>query len=336
MSELKSTPAPVAPVDYAAIAKDMPSDAGDAGDAEFNEAAAAGKPAPVAAKPTEEAPAEGEPAAAPEPEDEKVGVGTPFEKGFAQLTKRNAALRAREDAIKPFEGLAKAVNPIQAAALSKALASGSPMAAMNALGFSYADIAASVAGGGAKPPAAAPPTAPAAAPAAKDEDPEIAAIKASFRAQQVQQQQATILGGIKDVVTKAGEKFKTIAGLEDFAGVDAVLAEMWNGSHPDPAMRAFPSDNGLENIAIAAEEYERRLVSGEVPLTKKQWEKLASLTGASASAPTASEATRERPGNAPVSSAGKTLTNKTGAPRAPAATRTDPSKLYEEIARQLK
>lgn len=320
--------APAVP-DYAALAKELPTTAEPT-------------PAPAAPPPSEAAPAEPteqkveqkvEQKEAP-PAEEKIGVGTPFEKGFEQLTKRTHALRLREEAVKPLESLAKAVNPVQAQALAKALASGDPMAAMTALGFSYADIAARVAGAPAKPPEK-----PAEEPTEQDknapaEDPELAAIKASWRAQQAAQQKQVILDGIKNVVTQAAEKFKTVAGLEDYAGVSSIIDEMWIASHPDPKLRTLPSDNALENIAIAAEEYERRLTSGEVPLTKKQWEKLQNLTKAPSSASTPTEATRERPGNAQVSSGSKTLTNKTAAPPASAAPRpSEPD--YAALAREL-
>lgn len=298
--------------DYAALAKELPT----------TEA-----PAPQAPPPTEK-PAEPEQKTeqkVPEQTEEKLGVGTPFEKGFEQLTKRTHALRLREEAIKPIESLAKAVNPVQAQALAKALASGDPMAAMTALGFSYADIAARVAGA---------PTKPAEKPAEpeqktqQNEDPEIAELKAWRRAQVAREQQAIILDGIKGVVTGAGEKFKTLSALEDFGGVQKVLDEMWAQGN-----NSFPSDNALENITIAAEEYERRLVSGEVALTKKQWEKLQGLTKPAASGSTPVEATRERPGNAQVSAA-KTLTNKTAASPASVATRpSEPD--YAALAREL-
>lgn len=318
--------APAAP-DYASIAKEMPTIT------EEPAQPAAAPPASVEQK--TEAPQTEEKVEqkteAPQAE-EKLGVGTPFEKGFEQLTKRTHALRLREEAVKPLETLGKAVSPVQAQALARALASGDPMAAMTALGFSYADIAARVAGAPAKTPEK-PAEEPEAQPEARNEDPELAAIKAHFRTQQQVQQKAAILDGIKSVVTGAAEKFKTVAGLEDFDGVRNIIDEMWVASHPDPKLRTLPSDNALENIAIAAEEYERRLTSGEVPLTKKQWEKLQNLTKGTSSVSTPSEATRDRPGHAPVSAA-KTLTNRTAAPPAAVAPRPrEPD--YAALAREL-
>lgn len=312
--------APAAP-DYAAIAKEMPA----------AEAPAAAPPPPAApASPPAAEPETAEKPAAAAPE-EKLGAGTPFEKGFEQLTKRTHALRLREEAVKPLEALGKAVNPMQAQALARALVSGDPMAAMTALGFSYADIAARVAGAPAKTEEKPEEKKPEAA--AREEDPELVAIKAHYRAQAAAQQEAAILDGIKSTIMGAADKFKTVAGLEDFKGVQRVIDEMWVGSHPDPRFRSLPSENAVENIAIAAEEYERRLSSGEVQLTKKQWEKLQSLTAPPSSGSTPAEATRERPGTAQVSAA-KTLTNKVSAP--PAATATRPSEPdYAALAREL-
>ena len=310
--------APVA-IDYAAIAAEMPTVEKPA-----EPAAAAAPPPPSGEKPAESAPAEKLP-----PEAE-----APFKKGFDQLVKGQAELRAQRDALKPFDGLSKAVSPVQAAALVKALASGDPLAAMTALGFSYADVSARVAGGAAKPTDPPKPTATEPEkPTAESTDPELVEMKRAWKAQQAQQAQQTILDSIKTAVTGAGEKFKTISGLEDFEGVRRVIDEMWVASHPDPRQRFLPSENGLENIAIAAEEYERRLAAGEVTLTKKQWEKLASLTGAPASGSTPARPPENRPGTAPVSAA-KSLTNKTAAPPAPVAPRpSEPD--YAALAREL-
>lgn len=322
-NEVKNTPAPAAPVDYTDIAKGMPND-----DVPAPTEGQPAAPAPVKT----EAPETGETKPEPKPGEpaEGEGVGTPFEKGFKQLTAKSAALRAREDAVKPLEALGKLINPEKAQVLARALQSNNPMSVMNALGFSYADIAAAVAGAGGQPKPGTPPAAkpPEQKPPEQEMSPEIAEIVANHRAQKVQQMEQTIIGGIKDVVTAAAAKFKTIAGLEDYQGVNQVLKEMW-----DQGGGAFPSNNPTENITLAAEEYERRLRDGEVTLTKKQWEKMQGLTAAPASGSTPPAATRVRPGNAPVSSGSSTtLTNNAGSPPAPAATRPDPTKMYSDIA----
>lgn len=312
-------PPPPAPIDYAALAKEMPS----------SEPAtpAAVKPVPAAAEKPAPAAVEKEAPAAPAVEkEEPVGVGTPFEKGFAQLATKQAEFRREKDAAKHGLSLARVVNPVQAAALEKAMAAGDGLAAMSALGFSYADIASRVVGA---PPEKKPEDVkPEDAKPQVEEDPEIKELKEERRQRKLAEQQAVIVDGIKGVITKGGEKYKTIAALEDFNGVSAVLDELWrmgNGS--------FPANSALENIAIAAEEYERRLSSGEVPLTKKQWEKLQNLTQAASPVSTGAEATRDRPGNAPVSSA-KTLTNKGAAPRAAPATQySGPD--FDAIAREM-
>jgi hypothetical protein len=320
-------PERIAPVtiDYAAIAADMPTvekPTEPAAAPRTNDPATPATPAALKVEPAEGAPAEKLP-----PEAE-----APFKKGFDQLVKGQAELRAQRDALKPFEGLSKAVSPVQASALVKALASGDPLAAMTALGFSYADVSARVAGGAAKP-SEKPAAAESEKPTAESADPELVEMKRAWKAQQAQQAQQTILDSIKTAVTGAGEKFKTISGLEDFEGVRRVIDEMWVASHPDPRQRFLPSENGLENIAIAAEEYERRLAAGEVTLTKKQWEKLASLTAAPGSGSTAARPPENRPGTAPVSAA-KSLTNKTAAPPAPVAPRpSEPD--YAALAREL-
>ena len=310
--------APVAP-DYSAIAKEMPSPASTP-----EKPAAA--PAAVPAGAPAEQPVEGAPA---EPENKPAGegAGTPFEKGFARLATAQSEFRQQKEAAKHGLNLARVVSPIQAAALEKAMNSNDPLAAMNALGYSYADIASRVAGAPAKPAEAK--LEPEAKPEAKEEDPELVAMKEHWKQTKMREQQSVILGGIKDAVLKAADKFKHIAGLEDFEGVRGIIDSMW-----DPEAKSFVGGaTGLEVIQIAAEEYERRLREGEVTLTKKQWEKMQNLTAAPASGSTATEATRDRPGNAPVSTA-KTLTNKAGAPTVPRATRpAGPD--YDALAREL-
>lgn len=306
-------PERIAPVtiDYAAIAADMPTVEKPA-----EPTAAAAPPPPAGEQPAEGAPAEKLP-----PEAE-----APFKKGFDQLVKGQAELRAQRDALKSFDGLSKAVSPVQAAALTRALASGDPMAAMTALGFSYADIASRVAGAPAKPPEK-PAEMNTSSEPAKDEDPEIAEIKATFRANRAEAQKSQILDGIKGALAKTPEKFSNIIGLDAQAGVMSVLDEIFARTG------TLPSENALENIAIAAEELERRLSSGEIPLTKKQWEKLASLTTAPASGSTPARPPENRPGTAPVSAA-KSLTNKTAAPPASVAPRpSEPD--YAALAREI-
>lgn len=307
------------PIDYAAIAKEMPT----------IEIVADKPAAPAVAaveKPTEK-PAEGEKPAAAEKE-EPLGVGTPFEKGFSQLATKQAEFRREKDAAKHGLALAKVVNPVQAAALEKAMATGDGLAAINALGFSYADIASRVVGA---PPEKKVEEKPAEGVKPEvNEDPEIKELKEERRQRKLAEQNSMIVNGIKGVVTSGGEKFKTIAALEDFEGVRSVIDGLW-----DQEAKSFVGGiSGVEAIQVAAEEYERRLASGEVPLTKKQWEKLQNLTPGAAAGSTGSEATRERPGNAPVSSA-KTLTNKGAAPVAtPATPHSGPD--YEAIAREMK
>lgn len=306
-----------APIDYAAIAKDMPSPA------PATEKPAAAPAAATTEKPAEK-PAEGAPAEQPAGE----AVGTPFEKGFARLATAQSEFRQQKEAAKHGISLARLVTPVQAAALERAMAAGDKLGVMTALNISYADIAASVAGAPPKPPEKKEGE-PEAKSEAKEEDPELMAMKEHWKQTKLNEQKTVILGGIKEIVTKAADKFKHIVGLEDFEGVRSLIDSMW-----DPEAKAFVGGaSGVEVIQIAAEEYERRLASGEVTLTKKQWEKMQNLTAAPGSGSTVPEATRERPGTAPVSTA-KTLTNKAGANTVPAATRpAGPD--YEALAREL-
>jgi hypothetical protein len=310
---------PAAP-DYSAIAKEMPSPAPTT-----EKPAAAPAAAPVEGAPVEKS-AEGAPAE-PETKPTSEGAGTPFEKGFARLASAQSEFRQQKEAAKHGLNLARVVSPLQAAALEKAMASNDPLAAMNALGYSYADIASRVAGAPARPPEKKVEE-PEVKPEVKSEDPDLAAMKEHWKQTKMAEQKSVILGGIKEVITKAADKFKNIAGLEDFEGVRSIIDSMW-----DPEAKAFVGGaTGVEVIQIAAEEYERRLRDGEVTLTRKQWEKMQNLTAPASSGSTGLEATRDRPGNATVSA--KTLTNKAGAPVAPTKTRpAGPD--YEALAREL-
>jgi hypothetical protein len=306
--------APQVDIDFDAIAGDMPMD-----DKPARQAAAPAEP-PAA---SEELPAEGSEV----PPEQGGKAPTWMDKRFGDLAKQSAEVRKQREELKPVVALSRALSPVQASALEKALAAGNPMAAMTAMGFSYADVAASVAGGGTNPPVPPKKGEPPEEPEATSADPELEEIKRERREMRQQAQRSGIVQSIKTQLAPLAAKFKHINALENFDGVMGILDEFFEQAG------SLPSQHAVENIRIAAEELERRYVDGELPLTRKQWEKIQGLTTQPSSASTQPEATRTRPGTAPGQRGSRTLTNNAGAPpTAPAANPTDPSKVISDLA----
>lgn len=315
-TEKAAAPAPAAPapLDYSAIAAELPTDAPTTEEAPVTE-----KPVekPVEAKP------EGEEKPKGEEKPAEKGEGDPFKRGFEQLVKQQKELREAREASKHGFELAEVVSPAQAAALKTALAKGDKLGVMNALGISYTDIASAMVGASKgeapKPPAEKP----------QEEQkpvavlpPEVQEVVAAYKQMQAQQQKQTIDTAIKDVITKNATKLKHVAGLEAVDEVSAVLEEMYRRAG------GLPSNDPVENIRIAAEEAESRLARQAA-----RWSKV--LTPATDSATIPSGKAPVTPVSPAQSSGGKTLTNKLGAP-APSTTPSDNlDDLFRDIAKSL-
>jgi hypothetical protein len=232
----------------------------------------------------------------------------PFKKGFDKLLQQQSALRQEKEQAKHGFELAKTFSPSQAQALAQAAQSRDPMALLAAAGFSYTDVVQKMTGVQKAPevkqPDARPSNIPAEVQAQLDELKQFKQEMTQQRAQfQARQTENAVLSKIKEVVK--GEAFSHIEGLEDHAGVMGVLNEIFNKTG------GFPSDDAVENIKIAAEEYERRLRENAARYAKLQ----KPLTTSVAPASTVPEATRESGSTATVES-GKTLTNRFAAPSA--------------------
>lgn len=252
--------------------------------------------APPAPKPAET------PAAAPPPA-EKSADETPT---LLKIAKEKAALRAEKATVEPHLQMLKVFSPQEAQRLAQARASGDPVAALAALGFTHTQYTQKLLS---TKPAEAP--AEEAAPPAGD--PEVKTLKERLAALETERENERLQVARKEAfgkmesVLKDNPKFKTITTLGDYAGVEKVLLNYWaeNGSMPGATFE--------ESITLAAELHE-----ADLKKEAEKWSKV--LTPAPASGQTAPPKAPESP--RPASESPRTLTNASAT--APAAVRTVP------------
>jgi len=208
----------------------------------------AAPPAPVPAEPekkVEAAPAEPEKKPEPVPE----GVPDRIKQSFEKLAVERSAFRKEQEAVKPYTEALKVLNPTQAQALSKALSAKDPLAALTALGYSYADVASRVVDMGAPAPkkGEAPKEAPAQDPEVAELKKELAEVKAWRAEQQKQQVLTRITDAVKDkpLITKLGEQNLVLDYLTDFHARTG----------------RTPGDTFEESVAVAAEAVEQHLAA---------------------------------------------------------------------------
>lgn len=195
------------------------------------EKAAEAKPAPAA---------EAKPAPAPEAVPDRI------KQSFTRLAEKEAAFRREQDAVKPYmEGL-KAFSPGEVAAITKAKASGDPLAVLSAFGFSYADVATRMVDMGAAKKAPPPPE-------KADSSPEFMEIRkelADLRAERAQRQYDQVVARVSDMtkdkplISKLKRQGAVLEYLIDFARRTG----------------APPGETFDESVAIAAEAVEADLV----------------------------------------------------------------------------
>lgn len=271
---------------------------------------------PSVEKEEKQAQAEKKEAPAPTPEA-KPSVE---ETRLAKLARENAALRKakQEQAQQPLAEL----NPGQAAALQKALASKDPASALAALGFTHSEYEEAVIQR--KPSAPAP-----------VEDPDykglppkvVAELKetreklAIVEKERAQYMRNTFLGQVKSQVEKIADKYPLVAKLDQVENIEAIMKNYWE------ATGKYLGDTFEESVEIAAEQ-----IQADLQKEAERWRKVLTIeqqasnvpsTKAPESPPTGSEKARTQQKPATVTS--------TPPPRV------DPSKAREErIAALLK
>ncbi len=250
---------------------------------------------------------------APEPPKEEDAPSDPLKRSFEKLAKRSEEVRQKEERLKVYEMLEKAVPPHQIQALARALASGDPMSLVTAAGFTYADVAKRVINDEM-------PTKIAAAPEPEKPQgalpPEVQSELAQMRAYIAQKQQEEINQRLVAALPKDKVKFLAVRPPAEQAGrLHAYLTQF------HARTGSLPGDTIEESVAIAAEAIEAHLAQ-EAEYFRQV------LTPGQSSAPVAPAAHGETPKTGPESvPVPKTLTNTS----APAGVKPEPKTREERL-----
>lgn len=241
------------------------------------------------------------------PAEAKPPAEQSSEPRLLQIAREKAKARQAEQQAKPQNVALEVFTPQELERAAQARRSGDPVAALRALGFDHTQYTKALLNMKDEP---APEKA-----AEPGVSPDVAALKAEVeRLKQEREQErfqttrSQALSSMKEVL-KSDPKFSYINAIEAVEGVESVLVEFFN------AHKTMPGDTLEESVKLAAEVYEARLRSGEIPLTKKQWEKIQGLTAQPSSAPVPAKAPESQP--SPGTDVPRTLTNSnTSAPAA--------------------
>lgn len=208
------------------------------------------------------------------------------EPALLKLAREKAAKRQAEQAAKPQNDLLAAFTPQEAERIAQARKAGDPVAALRALGFDHTQYTKALLNMKEEQPEEK---------AAPEPSSDVAALKAEVeRLKQEREQErfqvtrSQTLGQMKTML-KDDSKFSYINALEALDGVEGVLLD-YHRQFGD-----LPGSNFEESVKLAAEVYEARLRSGDVPLTKKQWERIQGLTTPASSAPVPTKAPESQP-----------------------------------------
>lgn len=231
------------------------------------------------------------PEAAPSPAEQQ-------EPALLRIAREKAKARQLEQANKPQNEALAVFSPQELERAAQARRAGDPVAALRALGFDHTQYTKALLNMKDEPEPQ------------KDQpqvSPDVAALKAEVeRLKQEREQErfqstrAQMHVQMRDIL-KTDSKFTYVNALEAVEGVEQVLAEFFS------AHGTMPGESLAESVKLAAEVYEAKLRSGEIPLTKKQWEKIQGLTAQPSSAPVPAKAPESQP--SPGTGVPRTLTN---------------------------
>lgn len=263
---------------------------------------------PAAEPPAPKAPEKAaEPAKSPEPPKDDTPPG--IKKSFEKLAQEKAEVRKAADEVKAYREASQGLSPADLQAIARAKMSRDPLAALRALGFSYADVASKVVEGR---PAKAPPAAreePAAEepPAPLPELEEIKSELAELRAERAARQAQETRTRVRETI---GDKYPLTKEFGAEAEVLGYLENYYNTQLQKTGVGDLPAATFEENVQIAAEAVEQKYAA-----QKAKWERILSknLTAAPGGAkiPPEAPATSARP----TGQANPTLTNAMDAPR---------------------
>lgn len=233
-----------------------------------------------------------EPEKAPEKvEEAPKGIAASFEK----LAKEKAELRKRSDAVKAFEEISQNLDPMSLKTLMRAKASGDPLAALAALGFSYSDVANRMLDTRARPKEAPPAAAEPPKSALPPEFDEVRQELAELRQDRTRRMEVEALQNIEKAL---GDKFPLTKKLKAAPMVKKYIEDFYARTGE------LPGDTFDETVALAAEAVEQRYKA-----EAEKWRSVLSenLTVSEAEPMLKQPVTSERPPG-PVSS-GRTLSN---------------------------
>lgn len=267
----------------------------------------------------EPAPAPAAQAATPAVKEEPKAPAAepPSEPTLVRLAREKAEARRAEQEKRPSADLNEVFTPQEVARLIQAKKSGDPVAWRQAGGFDHVQYNKAVLG-------------------MKDEEKpkeepkvnsEIETYKARLERLEAEREAERLQAGMgqfksqAERVVKDDPKFVYVNAVGNMDGIVNIINDFYH------KFGELPGKTPEENIKIAAEAYESFLRSGDAAFTKKQWERINSLTAAAGSVPVQSKAPAQPPSAGTDST--RTLTNSNTS--APAAVKTVPKTRAERL-----
>lgn len=231
-----------------------------------------------------------------------------------RIARERDAFRKESEPLKPYLEALKVLSPTEAQRLAQARASGNPVAALAALGFTHEQYTQTLLGE--KPAVASekPTSEKAGDPEVMTLKQELAALKAERESEKIQSSRTQMLGQMKDLL-KNNAKFDLINKTGDIEGVERVLIQ-YHSAHG-----SLPGSTLEESVTLAAEMYESQLKK-----EADRWSKV--LTGLQGNAPVSATKVPESPSTGTAQT--RTLTNSNTT--APAAVSAAPKTRAELLA----
>lgn len=258
-----------------------------------------------------EAPKPAAPAAAPAPAA-KVDDDLPQ---LRRIAKERDEFRKEKEAVGPHLSMLKAFSPQEAQRLAQARASGDPVAALAALGFTHSQYNAKLAGTRVEPAAEERPTSD---PEVLSVRQELAALKAERENEKMQSSRQQFFAHTEKLL-KDDPKFSHLSALGEWQSVEKVILAHIE-RHGEP-----PGATLDETIKLAAEQVEYDLKK-----EASRWQKV--LTGFQKPASTEPSKAPESP--RPGSESPRTLTNaNTSAPAEPRTVLKTREQIYDALVR---
>jgi len=182
-----------------------------------------------------------------------------------KIAQERAAFRKEVETVKPYMEALKVFSPQEAQRLAQARASGNPVAALAALGFTHAQYTQALLGQPDEPsePAKEAPKTDSELAQLRQE---LQALKAERDAEKTQTARQQALGQMKQLLS-ADAKFKHLNGLENYEAVERVLID-YHSQHG-----TLPGATFEESIKLAAE-----VVEAQLAKEAEKWSKVLTVS----------------------------------------------------------